>query len=143
VSATIRRRRGGEDPGVTGTRGGGERGSGTVLVVGVVAALAVLMVGGLLVAAAARAAQHAATAADLAAIGGAQAQVLGDSDACAAAGATARANGARLLGCAIHDDDSVQVSVTVPVHLLWGLGSSDATATARAGPLVEPESSPP
>ena len=93
---------------------------------GVLVAVAALL--GLLVSAA-TARHRAATAADLAALAGAQ-HVL--DDPCAAAASFAHANGARLTACEVLGA-TVLVRVEVrPPGLLGTLGT--AHATARAGP---------
>lgn len=70
--------------------------------------------------------QRAETAADLAALAGAQALARGDPSPCAAAGVAASANGASLAGCSVTGDAvGVAVSVSRP---------TPAAAVARAGP---------
>ncbi|WKR20372.1 Rv3654c family TadE-like protein [Actinomyces israelii] len=112
----------------------GERGAGTVLVVGVIAVLlaAALGVSGLIQAQAA--AGRARTAADLAALGGATAlsSVLAPGDPCEVAGRVARANGAEVRACTVVEEDVV-VEVSVGVRVL-GVARTTASA-ARAGPV--------
>ena len=112
----------------------GERGSGTVLVVGVIAVLlaAALGVSGLIQAQAA--AGRARTAADLAALGGATAlsSVLAPGDPCEVAGRVARANGAEVKACTVVEEDVV-VEVFVGVRVL-GVART-TTSAARAGPV--------
>jgi secretion/DNA translocation related TadE-like protein len=108
-----------------------EQGAATVLVVALaglllVVGLAVLGVGAVVVAH-----RGAQSAADLAALAGAQAAVGGD-DGCAAAGSVAAANQADLTACErLGSDVLVQVSRTVRPG--FGL-SLELTARARAGP---------
>jgi secretion/DNA translocation related TadE-like protein len=71
------------------------------------------------------------SAADLAALAGAGA-IGGGRDPCSAGAATAAANGARLVSCAV---DGRVVTVTVEVAGPRWLGqTADLTAEARAGP---------
>jgi secretion/DNA translocation related TadE-like protein len=111
--------------------GRGERGAATALVV---AAGGLLMLIGLAVAGVTSvvvAHRGAQSAADLAALAGAQATV-GGRDACAAAETIARANRARLTDCELLGSD-VLVQVSRSVRPGWGL-MFDLVATARAGP---------
>ena len=104
----------------------GELGSATVLALAGV--MVCLTIAGIWLAAgrAALARQRAETAADLAALAGAQSLALAAAAPCAAAGAAAAANSGRLLACSIAGDDvRVVVSVSAPVA---------AQATAHAGP---------
>jgi secretion/DNA translocation related TadE-like protein len=96
--------------------------AGLLLVVG----LAVLGVGAVVVAH-----RGAQSAADLAALAGAQAEVGGDG-ACVAAGAVAEANQAELTGCQLLGSD-VLVQVSRTVRPGFGL-TFELTARARAGP---------
>ncbi len=108
------------------TAGAREVGSATVLALAGV--LACLTVAGIWLASgrAALARQRAETAADLAALAGAQSLAAGTPAPCAAAGAAAAANAGRLLACSIAGDDvRVVVGVSAPVA---------ARASARAGP---------
>ena len=104
----------------------GEVGSATVLALaGVVACLTIAGMW-LATGRAALARQRAETAADLAALAGAQSLVAGTAAPCAAAEAAAAANAGRLLSCSIAGHDvRVVVSVSAPVA---------ARAMARAGP---------
>lgn len=112
---------------------GGERGAATVLVVAMAGLLMLVgaaagVVGAILVAH--RAAQSAA---DLAALAGAE--TLADHsgrDPCATAGEVAAANDAVLTSCTVADADVV-VSVTVPGPR-WLGQDQDLSARARAGP---------
>jgi secretion/DNA translocation related TadE-like protein len=110
-----------------------ERGSASILVMGV--GLVVVLFGAACswVGAAVVARHQAETAADLGALAGAQRSVLGDRAACARAGRIVAANGAGVLACSVDGlDITVRVGVGPP-----GLAGrfSLATATARAGPL--------
>ena len=112
----------------------GERGAGTVLIVGVIGVLlaAALGVSGLIQAQAA--AGRARSAADLAALGGATAlsSVLAPGDPCEVAGRVARANGAEVTTCTVTGED-VTVEVSVGARVL-GVARTAASA-ARAGPV--------
>ena len=108
-----------------------ERGAATVLVVAVAG---LLMMIGLAVAGVTSvvvAHRGAQSAADLAALAGAQAEV-GGADGCAVAEAVARANRAPLTGCAVLGSD-VLVQVSRSVRPGFGL-RFDLAASARAGP---------
>ena len=119
----------------------GERGSGTVLVLGVIGVLLALAVGVVALIQAQAAAGRARLAADLAALGGATAlnSITAPADPCAVAGGVARANGAALSSCAVTGEDVV-VEVGVRVQVL-GVGRT-ATAAARAGPVDAPGPGP-
>lgn len=118
----------------------GDRGAGTVLVLALVAVALVLLAATGAVGAAAVAGTRAASAADLAALAGADV-LLGRTpgDPCAAAGATATANRARLSACAITSTDlgGVQVPTAVAVEVALDAPSAAlgpvARARARAG----------
>lgn len=117
-----------------------ERGSGTVVVVGLVAVVVVLAATVGLVASAHLGRVRAQTAADLAALAGAGDLVLplgvalaGDAGrdtgtACVTARETAVRNGAELTGCGVGAAGDVQVTVRVSA------AGGAATAVARAGP---------
>ncbi|MGR6967291.1 Rv3654c family TadE-like protein [Geodermatophilus sp. URMC 61] len=113
----------------------GERGSATVWVAALAGVLAAIGVAAVLVGAAVVARHRATTAADLAALAGAEHAVRGEPGACAAAGEVAGANGARLTACTVGDGAVVEVGVAVPVRL-GPLGVSRAGARARAGPVA-------
>lgn len=114
-----------------------DRGSGSVLVLGVVALLVVVTVGALCIASAVEAGHRARLAADLAALAGADAMRPGltgpkaRGSGCAEAAAVANANGAVLRRCSVHGPD-LEVLVAVPVR--WGAGQ--AVARAVAGPAT-------
>ncbi|WP_122261161.1 Rv3654c family TadE-like protein [Ornithinimicrobium cerasi] len=124
--------------------GGPERGSGTVLAVGLVAVVSTLLLAGLLVAAVAVAGQQARTAADLAALAAAGQVVHGGDEptTCAVARQVAERNGGGLTGCSVVGPakaepgplGTVEVVVTRPVAgTAW-----EVTARARAGGVLPP-----
>lgn len=141
----LRRHRSGEwNPAGGGPRRrrlAGERGSGTVLVLGVIGVLLALAVGVAALIRAQAAAGRARLAADLAALGGATAlnSITAPADPCAVAGGVARANGAALSSCAVTGEDVV-VEAVVRVQVL-GVDRT-ATAAARAGPVDAPGPGP-
>ncbi len=109
----------------------GERGAATLLALALTGVL--VLVGAALGVAGAMVHAHrvAQSAADLAALAGAQARGRGG-DACAAAGTVAAANGARVDSCAVEGlDVRLQVTVAGP-H--WLGQHHDLSAQARAGP---------
>lgn len=114
----------------------GERGAGTVLVLGIVAGLVVVLValGGLAQAQAARG--RAQTGADLAAL--AAATALRDGwEPCGRARETAGRNGVRVVACAETGAGSVRVDVVSgPTVSVLGVALGEATAAARAGPAT-------
>lgn len=110
----------------------GERGAASVLVIALAGML--LLVGSALSVVAAIFVSHrtAQSAADLAALAGAQTQADGG-DACAAARSVASANGAELTSCSV---DGREVRLRVLVEGPRWLGQEgDLTAEARAGPI--------
>jgi len=125
-------------------RGRRDSGSGSVLVVGGIVLL--LVVGGpaLVLVGVVRATHQARSAADLAALSGAQFLAGGalPRTACARAAKVAEANGGRLRGCSADDVSGVvevEVEVTVPgsAGRAPGLGPAHlgpASSWARAGP---------
>lgn len=119
----------------------GERGSGTVLVLAAVAAIMIVGTGGLAVSAAVRASHQARSAADLAALAGAQAWVGGadEAAACVLSGQVVEANHAVLTSCSV-DGASLRLTVEVVVQsALPAVSGRHARARARAGPLVPTE----
>lgn len=125
-----------------------DRGSGSVLVVGAVAVLLVVGSAALVLVGVVRATHEARSAADLAALAGAQRLATGSSSmqACAGAARIAAGNGARLSRC-VADEGSGEVVVEVTVEQttsaagapadgprVWG----PATGRARAGPGPPP-----
>ena len=108
-----------------------QRGSATLFAVALIGVLVLL--GAALGVAGAMVHAHrvAQSAADLAALAGAQAQGRG-ADGCAAAAAVAAANGATVDGCLVDGlDVRLQVTVTGP---RWLGQHHDLSAQARAGP---------
>jgi len=111
-----------------------DRGSGSVLVLGLVAVAVLLAGAGAVLAQAGTAAVRAASAADLAALAAADV-LLGraSGDPCGAAARVAREAGAVLGECVPQPDGAVVVSVRVaPGGTASALG--EAVASARAGP---------
>ncbi|PFG20695.1 Rv3654c family TadE-like protein [Serinibacter salmoneus] len=105
-----------------------ERGSGTVLVVGLLGVAAALLIPLVLLASIAGARATAQGAADLAAIAGATAwHDHGGGAPCAVAGRVLVEHGAYLVSCEVSGEDVV-VTAAVPTRV------GDARATARAGP---------
>ena len=110
-----------------------DRGAASLLVVTFAGVL--LLVGCALGVVAAMVADHrrAASAADLAALGGAAALQRAE-DGCAAATSLASANGARLVSCGVEGADVVvSVEVTGP---RWLGQEGDLVGRARAGPAM-------
>jgi secretion/DNA translocation related TadE-like protein len=112
-----------------------ERGSATVLALGVVGAVVVLLAGGTALGGAVRAAHQAQAAADLASLAAAVAlqQGAGPDAACRRAAGSAHTNGAVLRACSPAADDSVTVRVSVEPPDPVGVLPGQATASARAG----------
>lgn len=108
-----------------------ERGSATVLAVGVIAVLILVLGGALTVARVVRAAGQAAAAADMAALAGARVlQTNSSSEACSEAARSVSGNGAVLVSCVTQGQSlAVQVSVATGVP-----GAGLAVGRARAGP---------
>jgi secretion/DNA translocation related TadE-like protein len=117
-----------------------ERGSASVLMIGIMAVVVLLSGAALLIAGYLVAHHRARAAADLAALSGATAYAAG-TDACRQAGRTARANGARLTRCDLAGDPVdfvVTVRTQVPVGMrISGLPTSVA-AEAHAGRVNSP-----
>ncbi len=108
-----------------------ERGAATVLTIAFAGLL--LLIGAALGVVQAMVVAHrtAQSAADLAALAGAEAELRGEAG-CAVAAAVAEANGATLTGCEVGVDD-LWVEVLVPgPH--WLGQSADLAASSRAGP---------
>jgi len=128
---------GGREPRTGGRR---ERGSGTVLAVGLALALLFLLAGTVLLVQAQVAGSRAATAADLAALAGADvARGLAAGDPCQVALDVVARHGARLVSCTVEGLPGtmveVRTAITVP-GIPW-----QAAGRARAGP--PPDSVPP
>ncbi|GAA4372961.1 Rv3654c family TadE-like protein [Paeniglutamicibacter cryotolerans] len=121
---------------------GAEHGAGTALVAGLVALILMGIVAVLAVGAAAEAGARAGTAADLAALAGADAaRGITAGEPCSVAAATAVRNGARIAGCRRSGAGGSIVEVSVLVS--WGgafsgLGELHGTSRARAGPPASP-----
>lgn len=117
-------------------------GNGTVLMLGIICVgfLAFAMV--LMLMAASHAAAQAASAADLAALAGADAaRELISGDPCAVAASVATTNEATLTECRRMGErgEIVQISVKVPVSMVgWIPPLSVASGIARAGPPPQP-----
>lgn len=112
----------------------GERGSGTVLVLGVMALLLLLGLTAAALGGVGAARHRAASAADLAALAAAGRASAGSPDACRAARQVAAAAGAELARCGLDAGVADVVAVVRPPGWLGGLGR--AAARARAGPVV-------
>jgi secretion/DNA translocation related TadE-like protein len=121
-------------PGITdGRTAARDDGAGTVLAIALVAVVCSLVVASAALGSAVLARHRASSAADLAALAGAD-RALGRTDGapCSAAGAVARANQAALTSCAVSRDGAVSVEVAVRLPPPWHrLGV--ARARARAG----------
>jgi secretion/DNA translocation related TadE-like protein len=113
-------------------RGSDERGSATVVMLGVIAAVLTLTVSGLLLSSAVLASHQARSAADLSALAAAGALLRGEPSpaACRSARLVATANHGQLQRCAVVGMDA-WISITVAAGMR-GLGV--ATARSRAGP---------
>lgn len=113
--------------------GGRERGSGTVLALAAIGVLCAVLLAGLAIGSALLASAQARTAADLAAVAGAQQLVFaaGDGAVCARAQGIVHANDAVMTSCAVVETDEGP-AVTVQVKASAGV-LGQATATARAG----------
>lgn len=112
----------------------------TVAVVGLAMALALVASFVVALASIGVARHQAASAADLAALAGAQHALEGEAVACAAAARVADAQGARLESCALTGLDVRLVAVVRPEGRLGALGQ--ARAVAVAGPGTNRGSSP-
>jgi len=112
-----------------------ERGGATILAAFAIAAIASVLVAVLHIGGAVVARHRAQSAADLAALAAAAAQVAGGPDSCAAARDLARAQQppADVIDCRVTGSDVV-VAVRVPVAL-GAFGVRWADARARAGPV--------
>jgi len=110
----------------------GDRGSGTVLALGLIAVALVLGLALAALSSAQGARGQAQTAADLAALAGATA-LQGGWDACPTARETVERNGAELVACVEQGDGVVRVDV-VREATGWAGVLGTARAAARAGP---------
>ena len=117
---------------IRGRRVGDDDGAMTVLTAFAVAAVLVVTAAVLLVGRAAVAAHAVRSAADFAALAGAEALRTGQ-DACGAASGVAAANGAAVAGCTVdHHDVVIRAEIRVD---LGPVGTRRASAVARAGPV--------
>jgi secretion/DNA translocation related TadE-like protein len=118
----------------------GERGAGSVLVLGAMGAVVTVLGGGLVAAAGLRDVHLARAAADLAALAAARSLTSGGAADCAAAARVAAANGGALTWCRGLPDGTVVVRVGVAAS--WPRGwtglPGSLSGTARAGPDVVP-----
>lgn len=110
-----------------------ERGSGSVLAVGILMALSIVLAGGLALASAELASHRARVAADLGSLAGAELVMRGEGTdaACGWAAEVAHRNGATLTHCTVVPGDALEV--TAVVHAATRV-VGDAVARARAGP---------
>ena len=106
-----------------------ERGSVSVVLIGVIGAITVLLAAVMVLAGVVRDTHRARNAADLSALAGANRLAQGEAvaAACTAAGQLAGANDAELTGCQVSGLD-VRVTVRIPTRFGYASGS------ARAGP---------
>ncbi len=121
----------------TGASVADQRGSGTLLVVGVMAVVGVVAMAAVVAAAYLVAGHQARGAADLAALSGAAAFAEGRSP-CPAAGRVARSNGGRVTSCdQVGDEVDYVVSVAVAVEVGVRLPGLPRTLEGRAhaGPV--------
>ncbi|MBF4994110.1 hypothetical protein ITX31_08295 [Arthrobacter gandavensis] len=110
----------------------GDTGSGTVLMLGIVLGVITLAVAAVLLASAVVSGARAGTAANLAALAGADAlRGLRSADPCTLAAAVAERNRGQMVQCV---PDLQSRTVTVSVHTAAGLLPWPAAAEARAGP---------
>ena len=115
-----------------------QRGSGTMLIIGVMAVLIMIGAAAALVSGYAVAAHGARNAADLAALSGAHAMSAG-ADACAAAETTARGNHVALAGCSVvGETGDFVVTVTVQVEVGTRIPGLPTELTQRAWAGVVP-----
>lgn len=117
-----------------------ERGSSTVMALGIIAVLLTVTVGALAVLGAMRAAHLARSAADLAALAGAVVyqQVLDDSAACAESERIARRHDAQVVTCEVGAGGEVTVTTSVRITpRVAGVGPDRAEGRARAGPAPQ------
>ncbi|PQZ96297.1 hypothetical protein CQ018_03240 [Arthrobacter sp. MYb227] len=121
---------------------GAQAGNGTVLMLAVICLGFFALVTVLMLTAASNAATKAASAADLAALAGADAaRFLIPGEPCSVATSSAHSNEAILTQCSRMgaNGEIVQISVKVPVSIVgWLPPLSVATGTARAGPPPQP-----
>jgi len=112
-----------------------DRGSGSMLMVGVLTVVLMIGLGGVCVAGYLVAAQRSRAAADLSAVSGA-ADIASGGDGCAVASRTARSNGAKVVSCdRVGDQFDFVITVRVEVAVSTGVAGLPRTirATAHAG----------
>ena len=114
--------------------GGGDRGSGTVWVLGFAVVIWVVGVAAILVGGVRGARHRGEAAADMAALAGATRVADGGRAACARAGEIAVGSGARVVRCRVRGE-VVDVSVALEVPMLMGLKGRRIVSRARAGPV--------
>lgn len=131
--------------GAAGERDGacGERGSGTVLALGLIGVAAVLLIAVVATFAAAGARSRAQTGADLGALSAAFEVQRGGADPCAAAARAAAGAGAVLRGCRVEGKEVVaETTASVGGGLVGRLAlaatGGEASGAARAGPVRDP-----
>lgn len=128
--------------GAPGGRWDPERGSGTVLALGLLGVVGVLLLAGVMVVSLAVGGQRVRTAADLAALAGAGRAVWGVSpvEVCAAAAEVSRLNGATLVACDVSPGNDaspvprVHVEVVTEVADRWTVRARAAAGGAGAAP---------
>lgn len=113
-----------------------DRGSVSVVLVGVIAAVFTVALGAAHLSAAVSATRAASAAADLSALAGAHAELAG-ADGCRAAQQIAQANGASVQWCETSAAFVNTVEVSVPVGFAFPGAARSARAVARAGPVVD------
>ncbi|WP_422389379.1 Rv3654c family TadE-like protein [Actinomadura luteofluorescens] len=116
-----------------GTGLGGDRGAGTVLVVGFAVVVWVVGISAVLVGGVRGARHRGEAAADMAALAGAARVADGRGVACARAREIAVGSGARVVRCRVRGE-VVDVSVAVDVTMPMGLKGRRIVSRARAGP---------
>lgn len=112
---------------------GDDGGSATIWVLAAMSVVLLAGLAGIAVGGAVVARHRAESAADLAALAGADGLAAGSSAPCNAAAELVRANGGLLVSCTVIVDDVVVVVQVAPVGLPHGWGAS--RASARAGPV--------
>lgn len=121
-----------------GAVGTDQRGSGTMLIIGVMAVLIMTGAAAALVSGYALAAHGARNAADLAALSGAHALTAGH-DACAAVDLVARANHVTVVGCSVvGETGDFVVTVTVQAEVATRIPGLPTRLTQRAWAGVVP-----
>ena len=119
-------------------RSGRDSGSASIWLVALLALAGCALLAALGLGAAVSARHRAEAAADLAALAAADRMLLDPAGACGLAAGTAAAQHARLTSCALRSDwaeDSVEVTVEVPMPGVLFSGLPPARGRAKAGPL--------